>query len=433
MEIPPREREDCRMAQQLLKIVTQVNAVVGILFLLFYAYQMFYIPLPWLKKAPKHKGEAKANSIAVLICARNEECVIPDLLRSLKAQTYTAAPIRVFVCADNCTDGTAQVARAEGATVYERFSGDKIGKGYALAFLLDNIRRDIPEGFDTYYIFDADNLLRPDYLEKMNREFSDGYEIVTSYRNSKNYGQNWVSAGMGLRFIRDSRYLNHSRKLLHTSCAVSGTGFGFSRSVLEEMGWTWPYFTLTEDIEFSVDHVMKGYTIGMAQDAEFFDEQPVKFSQSWRQRKRWAKGCLQCQRKYGLSILRSVFQSFAHYDVCLSLMPVVVLSIVDLLTNLTVIVLGIVMRVPLPELLLTTGKIFLSAYGTMFVIGAVTTVSEWKHLHTTTFKKILYAFTFPIFMLTYIPNAIAALFGKAQWLPIDHNVTADSVPEEMLR
>ena len=66
----------------------------------------------------------------------------------------------------------------------------------------------------------------------MNETFSDGHDIVTSYRNSKNYGDNWISAGYGLWFLRESKYLNHARMLLGTSCAVSGTGFLFSRKVL---------------------------------------------------------------------------------------------------------------------------------------------------------------------------------------------------------
>lgn len=39
-------------------------------------------------------------------------------------------------------------------------------------------------------MFDADNILAPDYLERMNETFSNGSEIVTSYRNSKNFGDN---------------------------------------------------------------------------------------------------------------------------------------------------------------------------------------------------------------------------------------------------
>ena len=36
----------------------------------------------------------------------------------------------------------------------------------------------------------------------MNESFSAGNEIVTSYRNSKNFGDNWISAGYALWFLR---------------------------------------------------------------------------------------------------------------------------------------------------------------------------------------------------------------------------------------
>lgn len=421
------------MTQQILNIINIINTVIGVLFFCCYAYQFFYIPFPWFKKLRPHKNDGIPHTAAVLICARNEQTVLPDLLRSIKAQTYDSSRITVFVAADNCTDDTAAAARLEGAVVYERHDTEKIGKGYALDFLLGQIRRDYPDGFDTYYVFDADNILRPDYFEKMNREFSDGYEIVTSYRNSKNYGQNWISAGMGLWFLRESRYLNHARKLLGTSCAVSGTGFGFTRSVLEQMDWGWPYFTLTEDIQFTIDHVTKGYRIGMAEEAEFFDEQPSLFRQSWRQRKRWARGYIQCYRAFGWKMFSMAFKSFANYDMCLVIMPAFVLSILGMLVNLLAVILGIITHAPAASILHTVGGLFGGAYGTVFVLGVITTITEWKHLHTTPLKKILYMFTFPIFMITYIPNALSALFGKVTWQPITHSVTADSMSEEILR
>ena len=37
-------------------------------------------------------------------------------------------------------------------------------------------------------------------------------------------------------------------------------------------------------------------------------------------------------------------------------------------------------------------------------------------------KKVLYTITFPIFMLTYIPISLVALFSrKVQWKPIQHH------------
>ena len=54
-------------------------------------------------------------------------------------------------------------------------------------------------------------------------------------------------------------------------------------------------------------------------------------------------------------------------------------------------------------------------YGFLFVIGLITTLTEWDNIHTTKNKKIRYVFTFPLFMLTYIPIAIAAIFRRVEW------------------
>ena len=90
------------------------------------------------------------------------------------------------------------VTRAHGAIVYERFNDKLVGKGYALEYLLDRIGEEYGDVFDAYMVFDADNLLSEDYISRMNETFSDGYRIITSYRNSKNYGDNWISAGYAL-------------------------------------------------------------------------------------------------------------------------------------------------------------------------------------------------------------------------------------------
>ena len=65
-----------------------------------------------------------------------------------------------------------------------------------------------------------------------------------------------------------------------------------------------------------------------------------------------------------------------------------------------------------------------SMYGLLFMIGAITTVSEWRAIHTTTLKKIFYMFTFPLFMFTYIPISVTSLFHNAGWKPITHRVSA---------
>ena len=410
-----------------MKFFETLNIVLMLAFLLCYAYQFAYIPLAHLLRAKPHK-KATLHRFAVLICARNEQTVICDLIDSLHAQTYPQDKLKIFVMADNCTDATACVARGAGATVYERFDTAHVGKGYALDALLRNIAHDEPEGFDGYFVFDADNLLRPDYIERMNETFSDGNDIITSYRNSKNYGDNWISAGYGLWFLRESKYLNHARTLLGTSCAVSGTGFLFSRRVLDEQGGGWQFHLLIEDIEFSVSHILDGYKIALCPEAELFDEQPVTFRQSWRQRMRWSKGYLQVLRQYGGKLLAGIFKgSFSCYDMSMNILPAFVLSVLSTVSNLSLLTLQIANGAGAAEATLAILQMLGSMYLTLFVIGAITTATQWKKLHTAAWKKVLYAFTFPVFMFTYIPISIAALFAKVEWKPITHSVTAKQV------
>jgi hypothetical protein len=59
-------------------------------------------------------------------------------------------------------------------------------------------------------------------------------------------------------------------------------------------------------------------------------------------------------------------------------------------------------------------------YLLLFVLGAITTVTERKKIHCSPIKKILYAFTFPVFMISYVPVTMAALFNKSEWKPIEH-------------
>ena len=405
-----------------METIVIFNFVISVIFFLCYAYQFFYIPVSVFGNEPTHKPEKK-HRFAVLISARNEEKVIGELIKSIRSQTYGTKNIRIFVIADNCTDETARVARNFGAMVYKRFNLEKIGKGYALEELLRCIQKDYPRNyFDGFFVFDADNVLDEKYIAEMNKTFSDGYKIITSYRNSKNYGENWISAGYSLWFLRESRFLNHSRFLLGNSCAVSGTGFFFSREIFEKCGG-WPFHLLTEDIEFTVHNITRGEKIGFCKNAVLYDEQPVLFSQSWNQRMRWAKGYLQVFGKYKKELFKGIFRGdFSCFDMTMNIMPAVVLSVFCALTNGFVSFAAIFSGESIVPVIFSVGESIFNMYLTLFAIGAITTFTEWKQIHTKPLKKIFYVFTFPLFMFTYIPISVAAIFKKVEWKPIEHKI-----------
>ena len=281
-----------------------------------------------------------------------------------------------------------------------------------------------PDGFDGYFVFDADNVLSPDYIERMNAVFSGGYEIVTSYRNSKNYADNWISAGYALWFLRESRYLNGARMRLGTSAAVGGTGFLFSQRILDKTNG-WQFYLLTEDIEFSVRHITDGEIIAICEDAVLYDEQPTDFRQSCRQRLRWAKGYIQVFQKYGGKLLKGAARgSWSCFDMAMAIMPAFVLTCVSILANVTLAGIGLAegagLWFAMRSLLECLGGIYL----TLLAIGAVTTATEWDRIQAPAWQKVMYTFSFPLFMFTYIPISFAALFMKVEWKPIRHGAAA---------
>lgn len=424
------------------------NIVVSVVTVL-YLYQMLYIVIVFvydiLRKACKVKEksvEVVPHNLAVIICARNEEMVIDKLLETINNQSYPKDKLKAVVIADNCTDKTAEIARRYGAVVFERFNTKKVGKGYALNFAFKNIYSMFGESyFDGYIIIDADNLLDSNYVAEMNKTFCQGYRVITSYRNSKNYGTNWITAGYAVAFMREAKFLNYARSALGSSCAVSGTGFLVSNEIIRERGG-WNYSLLTEDIEFTVDTIMRGETIGYCENAMLYDEQPTTFRQSWHQRVRWSRGFYQIVGKYGKTMLASVFRNknknrFSCFDITLTVMPTVLITVVMLVMQVVVLTFSVFQPSLTPSIAHEVADFLLRwvilYYGSLFFMGAVTVITEWKKIKCPIYKRILYMLTYPLFMMTYIPISIAAMFGKVEWKPIEHSVskTLDEVTENI--
>ncbi len=402
-----------------------VIAAIGILFTVCFAYQAFYV-LVGLFKKPVTFSEGKPNRFAVVISARNESAVIENLLNSINAQTYPKELMDVYVVADNCTDNTAEICRKCGAIVYERFNKEKIGKGYALDYLFGEMNKRVGgDYYDGIFVFDADNLLEPDFIEQMNKTFSAGYKIVTSYRNSKNYGTNWISSGYALWFLREAKYLSNARMILGTSCAVSGTGFLIHRDMLKKRGG-WKYFLLTEDIEFSIANIIDGEKIGYCHNAILYDEQPETFKQSWHQRLRWAKGFLQVFDKYGKRLMKGIFvnkNKFSCYDLSVTIFPLISVTMLTILLYIIMIAESVITGDPaLWSQVWDAVSAVAGAYGTFFLMGLITVITEWKYINCTASRKIISLFTFPIYMFTWIPIGLVALFKKVEWTPIQHSV-----------
>lgn len=303
----------------------------------------------------KFKEAKKKHKYAILIAARNEKYVIGNLLDSIKKQDYPQELLTTFVVADNCTDNTAEIAREHGAICYERFDDEHKTKGFALQYLLEKIEQDYGRmSFEGYFIFDADNLLNTDYISKMNNAFDSGEKIITSYRNTKNFDENWIASTYALHWIRSVRVNHRARSIFHLATNIQGTGFLFANEIVKD---GWKYTSLTEDRALTADAVAQGYEITYQDEAEFFDEQPTSLKIALRQRLRWSKGHLQAfaesgpylfiniflgkyylktkwhkeekkQKNIFYSVLESIRHRFASFDTLVQLTPISLINVV---------------------------------------------------------------------------------------------------------
>ena len=273
------------MTDAIVKGLSTFQQVLVWIINMFWLYQFIISITSLIKFKEKPMLTDKKHRFIIALPANNEEGVIGNLIKSLQMQDYDKSLYDIYVIADNCTDGTANVARENGAIVYERFDEDKKTKGYALNWFLDKMK-DKKDDYDALLVFDADNVVDKNFLNVMNKKLCQGEVLVQGYRDIKNPTDTWVSGGYAIFYWTMNRLYHLARYNMGLSPLINGTAFMVKWDILIDEGWNTK--TLTEDIEFALINISKGVKLGWAKDAIVYDEQPLTFKQSWTQRERWS-------------------------------------------------------------------------------------------------------------------------------------------------
>ena len=221
----------------------------------------------------------QTHTFAVLIPAHNEEATLPAALRSLAAQDYTTSCVRVYVVADNCTDGTA--AAAAGVTCLVRTDPQNPGKGRAVAFGLEHVLADRP---DVVLILDADCELNPGALRALNATLNAGAVAVQAAVRSRNAdaGPAGYVAAVGAAVDAAAAA---GRDRLGLSVPLRGTGMCFRREVLERVPWD--AFGPVEDAEYAKRLAAAGVRVRFCGEAVVSCDAPAAVDALCRQRRRW--------------------------------------------------------------------------------------------------------------------------------------------------
>lgn len=378
----------------------------------------FVFSLFGLYKKKKKKNFEPTKSFAVLVAAHNEEQVVGALMENLKQLNYPKDLYEVFVICDNCTDRTAAIVREHGMTACVRTNQNLRGKGYAIEWMLKELWA-MPRQYDAVVMFDADNLAHPDFLIEMNNDLCSGAKVIQGYIDTKNPEDSWITAAYGVSYWYINRLWQLSRHNLNMANFLGGTGMCFETNLLKEIGWG--ATSLVEDLEFTMRSVMRGVYPKFNYDAKVFDEKPLTFKASARQRLRWMQGHFTVARRYFFPLLWRAIKERSIVKLDLALYGVNVYIV--LLTFVLTAVLWI-------DSSFFDGPNIANLYGYLPIWLSFTAIAAniftfmiAMVLEKVTFKKVYaYLILFPVYLLSWYPITVYAFFtqNNKQWSHTEH-------------
>lgn len=375
------------------------------------------IPTKEIKKNP---------SFAILIPARNESKVISGLLESIQSQTERISMQDVYVIVESENDPTVLITEKFGSKIIVRKHLELKRKGYALNEAVEEILS-CGKNYDAYFIFDADNILSPTYLEEMKRTYLEGYDIGIGYRNSKNGNVNMITACSTLTFSMINTLGNEAKNINHENVVVSGTGFYIKGKWIEK--WKgYPFHSLTEDYELYLYSILNEMTSFYNKKAIFYDEQPLTLKQTIVQRTRWIKGFFSARKIYIPKIRKSIFKKSKNKGSrvleSIGIMPYLCMVIGALGLIFLNLGRGIYHQV------FENSNFFFYYFIALFLLLLVYLIlviftgyliSREKYLNLNKKTKWKSLFYNPIFLASYIICLVKSITHKEiEWVPIEH-------------
>lgn len=394
---------------------------------------VFYLLLltvaAWLARRRKlAPSGSPIHRILLLIPAHDEATLLPATLSNLRQLDYPTELYEVHVVADNCSDNTAQLARAGGAIVHERFHDTLKGKGYALQWLLERLwAAETPH--DAIVILDADSIVSSNFLRVMDAQLAIGARAVQAYYAVRDPCSSPI---VGFRCIALAalHYLRPlGRMLLGGSAGLKGNGMLFRAELMQRHEWT---AHLTEDIEFHMSLIAAGEQVIFAPDAVVWAEMPTTLAGSTSQNERWERGRVEMLRRYVPRLLRNASRALGHgqwrraylnFDAAMEhLIPpfTVLVALSLLLSTAAVLLLALSFWLVPSALPWATGNLFLALFlvlgQTIYIVSGL----ELSKAPKAVYKAALYVPVFLFWKLVLYGRVVTGLQQKG-WIRTARN------------
>lgn len=289
----------------LMVLILLLPALAGCIYLLVLTVLSAALPAPAVTR--------RDTLFDILIPAHNEAQIIENTLASLKLLDWPANRFRVVVVADNCTDNTAALAQAAGATVLQRTDTTRRGKGYALEAGIQHCLSSAQA--DAIVVIDADTQVSTNLLAAFAARLAGGADAIQAHYGVLNPEDSWRTRLMTIAYSAFHAVRSRARERLGVSCGLRGNGMCFSRHLMN----THPphVYSLAEDVEYGVQLGLEGIRVHYADEAIVKAELPASGKGADSQRQRWEAGRFAVIKAYIPTLLLQAWQR--HSAVCLDL------------------------------------------------------------------------------------------------------------------
>ncbi|WP_448629566.1 glycosyltransferase family 2 protein [Cellulomonas soli] len=246
-------------------------------------------------------------TVTALIPAHDEEHSLPATIASLQAQSHP--PERIIVIADNCTDGTVEVARRAGVEVVETV-GNTRKKAGALNQVLTRVLPELGDN-DTVLVMDADTALDAGFLQTAVARMTSDRALMAL--GGLFYGED--GSGLLGQFQRNEyiRYAREMRRRDGRVLVLTGTASVFRPAALQAVadsrgtrlpgtpGDVYDTAALTEDNELTLALKSLGALMTSPPQCTVVTEVMPTWRTLWAQRLRWQRGALENLGAYGVT------------------------------------------------------------------------------------------------------------------------------------
>ncbi|MEP6675798.1 MAG: glycosyltransferase [Ferruginibacter sp.] len=265
------------MPLNILHIIWIIFQAIIALILVFpvISYFIYLIAKPRSAKIATATGN---YDYAVIVTAYKNSSNLPHVVQSLLKMNYSN--FLVYVVADNCPDLINDFEDPKVVTLRPDPVLANQVKSHFLA--IDSFKR--PHNIVT--IIDSDNLVDPNYLTELNKQFDLGYSAVQGVRTAKNFDTVYAC----IDATNELYYLFYDRKILFnigSSAMLSGSGMAFTLDLyntclrpLDTAGAGFDKILQKEILD-------RKYRIAFAEDAIVYDEKTSNADQLVKQRARW--------------------------------------------------------------------------------------------------------------------------------------------------